>query len=259
LSNERIILAGEDDALSRTKSSFASKTRVSNGGDDIVSEPSLGVATMVSARIKNDQKDKSGDNAAISFGTRRLDGFLSHSRGAARAFIEDKNSNDDTKPKAEAASLQSAPNRYGDDNDHHSGKTNRGSPGRTGQSNNSRTSPHTALINPRRRRQRDTESIVPLPPKVIGGLRDQIRPEVSCTCRQRSCLKLYCKCFQKGSECNDRCACHPCQNFETNENRLSAILSVLGRNPDAFRPAPRKAQISCNCKKSKCVKKVRCL
>ena len=137
------------------------------------------------------------------------------------------------------------------------------------------------LLRMKRKRQGDTVPVVRLPPKVIGGLRDQVVKTKQCNCKRSNCLKLYCDCFQSGIHCTAACNCLSCKNLpgtEYSESRTKAILVTLERNPHAFRPrllslsvgdegaygegnyfSPqgRSGLTGCNCKKSFCLKKVR--
>lgn len=40
-----------------------------------------------------------------------------------------------------------------------------------------------------------------------------------CTCKKNRCLKMYCKCFQDGEPCGDKCKCNTdlCQNTRNND------------------------------------------
>ncbi|CAI5503714.1 unnamed protein product, partial [Closterium sp. Naga37s-1] len=99
----------------------------------------------------------------------------------------------------------------------------------------------------------------------------------SCNCRNSRCLKLYCECFAAGLYC-EGCNCVNCCNSPANEaQRHDAVLAVLDRNPNAFRPkiaphspshAPASGEAArvhtpvagrhragCHCRKSGCLKK----
>ena len=61
--------------------------------------------------------------------------------------------------------------------------------------------------------------------------------KVTCNCKKSKCLKLYCDCFAAGEICGPECNCCNCHNNEDHgDERNTAILSVLDRNPAAFRP-----------------------
>jgi len=95
----------------------------------------------------------------------------------------------------------------------------------------------------RLRVQRDLDSytsVVPLPPRIIGGLRDQIERTKQCNCKRSHCLKLYCECFASSINCAPSCNCVDCaNNGDSDEHvklRTEAIRTTLERNPHAFRP-----------------------
>ena len=106
-----------------------------------------------------------------------------------------------------------------------------------------------------------SNTIIPLPPRTVGGIRDQILKAKRCNCKRSGCLKLYCECFNAGIVCNEACSCLKCNNVQYqyddhdhdddgNRNqcskegkpsknkdlRLTTIQTTLDRNPDAFRP-----------------------
>ena len=83
--------------------------------------------------------------------------------------------------------------------------------------------------------------------KHMGGEEDgsenRVEPELSskktvtCNCKKSKCLKLYCDCFAAGEVCGPECNCCNCHNDEGhNDERNTAMLAVLDRNPYAFRP-----------------------
>lgn len=86
-----------------------------------------------------------------------------------------------------------------------------------------------------------------------------------CNCKKSNCLKLYCDCFAAGAYCTaERCNCVEClNNFQFEDQRRSAILSTLDRNPNAFRSKIvnnqredlYSHQKGCHCKRSNCLKK----
>eukprot|EP00979_Chaetoceros_neogracilis_P005028 scaffold861_cov231-Chaetoceros_neogracile.AAC.3 len=110
-----------------------------------------------------------------------------------------------------------------------------------------------------------SNTVIPLPPRTVGGIRDQILKAKRCKCKRSGCLKLYCECFNAGIVCNEACCCLKCNNVQyqytnndDNDNdinmntdnsggkegdppkhkdlRLTTIQTTLERNPDAFRP-----------------------
>ena len=63
------------------------------------------------------------------------------------------------------------------------------------------------------------------------------KKKVCCNCKKSRCLKLYCDCFARGKGCTKDCNCMSCLNNEDNaEERKSAMMSTLERNPIAFKP-----------------------
>ena len=94
-----------------------------------------------------------------------------------------------------------------------------------------------------------------------------------CKCMKSQCLKLYCECFASSIYCDKSvCLCSSCcnQNSKHSEKELKdAIIRVLERSPEATtfaevsQVSARKMKqnnyavvvFSCNCKKSKCLKK----
>jgi len=145
---------------------------------------------------------------------------------------------------------------------------------------------YAPLIRLRVQRDTDASTILPLPRRTVGGLRDQIEKAKQCNCKKSNCLKLYCECFASAIHCSSLCKCAKCQNNDhSTENvreRSRVVFGMLERNPNAFRPRPlvlagaaaaatvaagagtsdaskkMKAPVStkaCNCRKSLCLKK----
>ena len=90
-----------------------------------------------------------------------------------------------------------------------------------------------------------SSTVLPLPPRTIGGIRDQLLRLKTCNCKRSHCLKLYCECFAAGIYCSPDCRCKNCKNIEglkSEDNqtgwddRSVAIKNALERNPHAFRP-----------------------
>ena len=94
-----------------------------------------------------------------------------------------------------------------------------------------------------------------------------------CNCKKNQCIKLYCACFENSQYCaEDGCNCRDCLNNKDHENeRRTAVLATIERNPNAFRPKITTMESSssssivaqqisshhkgCHCKKSACLKK----
>lgn len=81
----------------------------------------------------------------------------------------------------------------------------------------------------------------------------------TCNCKKTKCIKLYCDCFTLGFGCGPECNCQDCCNKMDREERKGAIETILGRNPNAFKPKiqgeTRVHSKGCHCKKSGCQKK----
>lgn len=84
---------------------------------------------------------------------------------------------------------------------------------------------------------------------------------IRCSCPNSKCLKLYCGCFQSGTECKDICKCSDCGNTASNPKRQGIIDEILARKPEAFMlgSGPKKDvgsrdQVGCHCKNSRCLK-----
>jgi hypothetical protein len=137
---------------------------------------------------------------------------------------------------------------------------------------------YAPLFRLRQKRQTDCIPVVRLPPRTIGGVRDQLEKTKVCNCKRSNCLKLYCDCFMAGLHCTAGCNCVTCKNNEDHpRERNMAIDVTLMRNANAFRPqlqtqpsSPSRTtsgktiespsvttrEKGCNCKKSFCLKKV---
>lgn len=73
-----------------------------------------------------------------------------------------------------------------------------------------------------------------------------------CNCKKSKCLKKYCECFAGQAYCSDDCRCQACCNTVEHEDlRSKAIEEMKRKDSDAF----EQKSSSCNCKKSKCLKK----
>jgi len=98
-------------------------------------------------------------------------------------------------------------------------------------------------IRNRLKRQQEFSSVVSLPPRVIGGIRDALAKTKQCNCKRSHCLKLYCECFTAGIHCSELCKCVDCKNNGKSEKniqlRTRALNTIIERNPDAFRPKVR--------------------
>jgi hypothetical protein len=66
-----------------------------------------------------------------------------------------------------------------------------------------------------------------------------------CNCRKSQCLKLYCECFSAGVLCSG-CSCVSCHNVEEHATaRDDAVKATLQRNPTAFKPKIKDAEVCC--------------
>ena len=86
-------------------------------------------------------------------------------------------------------------------------------------------------------------------------------PRKPCNCKKSKCLKLYCECFSGSMYCTSDCKCLDCHNLkEFEKERKKAIMTIIERNPNAFKPKALRTtkkvhNKGCNCKKSGCKKK----
>ena len=87
---------------------------------------------------------------------------------------------------------------------------------------------------------------------------------VTCNCKRTHCLKLYCDCFRFKKYCSG-CNCRDCANVpEMEATRHQAMIGIIERNPEAFKPKILKSTekvgekehlAGCHCKRSACLKK----
>ena len=62
-------------------------------------------------------------------------------------------------------------------------------------------------------------------------------PRKPCNCKKSKCLKLYCECFSGSMYCMSDCKCLDCHNLkEFEKERKTAIITIIERNPNAFKP-----------------------
>lgn len=90
---------------------------------------------------------------------------------------------------------------------------------------------------------------------------------ITCNCKNSECLKLYCDCFSRSAFCSANCKCSNCKNLvEFEERRNECIEHIRKRKPEAFigestfNNTKRENLLlidkkSCNCQKTKCIKK----
>ena len=83
------------------------------------------------------------------------------------------------------------------------------------------------------------------PPLFINTSGEDLSPSNSvkplqCNCKRTRCLKMYCDCFRFKKYCTAICNCGECANVPEHEDiRQAAIESIVGRNPEAFKPKVR--------------------
>ena len=88
---------------------------------------------------------------------------------------------------------------------------------------------------------------------------------ISCKCKSTNCLKLYCECFKNYGKCNHTCHCLDCKNNSNFESERNEVLLQIQIKKSLNQTIPKKEVIkkntvektnfSCNCVKSKCLKK----
>lgn len=118
------------------------------------------------------------------------------------------------------------------------------------------------------------------PSQIETHHRDEVE-HMGCTCKKTKCLKLYCQCFGVKIYCGVNCRCLTCfNNIKHEKQRKEAMRSILSRNPTAFDTKFKKTgqsvsvvassiapenprvlahKLGCKCRKSNCMKKVRCI
>lgn len=83
-----------------------------------------------------------------------------------------------------------------------------------------------------------------------------------CTCKNSSCIKMYCECFRTNGACSPECSCLNCKNVEGNtERELMVDLLIKRQQISEQQDEISEADVKvgggrgCNCKKSMCQKK----
>ena len=73
-------------------------------------------------------------------------------------------------------------------------------------------------------------------------------PRKPCNCKKSKCLKLYCECFSGSMYCTSDCKCLDCHNLkEFEKERKKAIITIIERNPNAFKPKALRTWCSSGC------------
>lgn len=67
-----------------------------------------------------------------------------------------------------------------------------------------------------------------------------------CNCTKSGCIKKYCQCFARGVKCSKSCNCINCLNTPTEAHYRKPRTKKVKK--------PRKYDVSCNCKNSRCIK-----
>ena len=77
-----------------------------------------------------------------------------------------------------------------------------------------------------------------------------------CNCKNSGCLKRYCECFSRMKYCDENCQCKNCFNVVQHEQeRSTAIRNYIIKSPISFKKINIDLKnITCNCKKSNCLK-----
>jgi hypothetical protein len=100
--------------------------------------------------------------------------------------------------------------------------------------------------------------------KLLKREKKRKKKYTTCKCKSTSCLKLYCECFKNNGYCNHNCSCLDCKNNEDHKSERASIINQIETKqsninfitPPVSLPIPSsKTNLSCNCKKSQCLKK----